>query len=56
MAGQPTVALEVARQIRDLGSRLNDPGLVAMAVNGEGRALTMSGKVRTGWRCSMRRW
>ena len=30
MAGQPTVALEVARQIRDLGRRLNDPGLVAV--------------------------
>ena len=48
MAGQPTVALEVARQIRDLGSRLNDPGLVAVGVNGEGRALTMSGKVADG--------
>ena len=48
MAGKPTVALEVARQIRDLGSRLNDPGLVALGVNGEGRALTMSGKVADG--------
>jgi DNA-binding NarL/FixJ family response regulator len=48
LAGQPAVALEVARQVRDLGSRLNDPGLVAVGVNGEGRALTMSGKVADG--------
>ena len=48
MAGQPTVALEVARQIRDLGRRLNDPDLVAVGVNGEGRALIMSGKVADG--------
>ena len=47
--GRPaSVALEVARQVRDLGSRLNDPGLVAVGVNGEGRALTMSGKVADG--------
>ena len=48
MAGQPAVALEVARQIRDLGLRLNEPALVAVGVNGEGRALTMSGKVADG--------
>ncbi|WP_120520042.1 LuxR C-terminal-related transcriptional regulator [Arthrobacter celericrescens] len=48
LAGRPAAALEVAGQILDLGRRLEDPVLVAVGVNGEGRALTMSGKVAGG--------
>jgi DNA-binding NarL/FixJ family response regulator len=39
---------DAARQIRDLGRRLNEPDLVAMGLNSEGRALIRSGAVADG--------
>ena len=48
MAGQPAAAVDAARQIRDLGRRLNEPDLVAVGLNGEGRALIRSGAVADG--------
>ena len=48
VAGQPAAAMDAARQIRDLGRRLNEPDLVAMGLNGEGRALIKSGAVADG--------
>ncbi len=48
VAGQPDVAVDAARQIRDLGRRLNEPDLVAVGLNGEGRALVRSGAVAAG--------
>ena len=47
-AGQPAAAVDAARQIRDLGRRLNEPDLVAVGLNGEGRALIRSGAVADG--------
>jgi DNA-binding NarL/FixJ family response regulator len=46
--GQPAAAVDAARQIRDLGQRLNEPDLVAVGLNGEGRALIKSGAVSAG--------
>ena len=40
--------MDAARQIRDLGRRLNEPDLVAVGLNGEGRALIKSGAVADG--------
>ncbi|WP_139146463.1 LuxR C-terminal-related transcriptional regulator [Arthrobacter sp. SW1] len=48
MAGRPAAALETARKIIDLGRRLDDPVLLAVGINGEGRALAMSGEVAGG--------
>ena len=48
MADQPAAAVDAARRIRDLGQRLNDPDLVAVGLNGEGRALMRSGAVTDG--------
>lgn len=48
VAGQPAAAVDAARQIRDLGRRLGEPGLVAVSLNGEGRALIRSGSVPAG--------
>ena len=48
MADQPAAAVDAARRIRDLGRRLNDPDLVAVGLNGEGRALMKSGVVTDG--------
>ena len=48
VAGQPAAAVDAARQIRDLGRRLNEPDLVAVGLNGEGRALIKSGAVADG--------
>jgi DNA-binding NarL/FixJ family response regulator len=48
VAGKPAAAVDAARQIRDLGGRLNEPGLVAAGLNGEGRALIKSGAVADG--------
>jgi hypothetical protein len=56
VAGQPAAAVDAARQIRDLGRRLNEPGLVAMGLNSEGRALIKAGAVAEGLGCSTRRW
>ena len=48
VAGQPAAAMDAARQIRDLGRRLNEPELLAMGLNSEGRALIKSGAVADG--------
>jgi tetratricopeptide (TPR) repeat protein len=48
VAGQPAAAMDAARQIRDLGRRLNEPDLMAMGLNSEGRALIKSGAVADG--------
>ena len=48
MAGQAAAAMDSARQIGDLGRRLNEPELVALGLNGEGRALIKSGAVADG--------
>ena len=48
VAGHPAAAADAARQIRDLGRRLNEPDLVALGLNGEGRALIKSGAVSDG--------
>jgi hypothetical protein len=48
VARQPAAAVGAARQIRDLGRRLNEPDLVAMGLNSEGRALIKSGAVADG--------
>ncbi|SDH84409.1 regulatory protein, luxR family [Actinokineospora alba] len=49
-AGRPDEAVGVARRIQDLGRRLGQPEMVAMGVNGEGRALIGSGHVVDGLR------
>ncbi|GFJ93472.1 hypothetical protein Prum_071140 [Phytohabitans rumicis] len=49
-AGQPAAAVDAARQVRDLGRRLGQPDLVAIGLNGEGRALIRSGHVIDGLR------
>ena len=43
MAGQAAAAMDAARQIGDFCRRLNEPELVALGLNGEGRALIRSG-------------
>jgi DNA-binding NarL/FixJ family response regulator len=43
-AGHPAAAVDAARRIQDLGRRLDQPDLVAMGLNGEGRALIKSGR------------
>ena len=48
VAGRPAAAVDAARQIRDLGRRLNEPDLAAVGLNGEGRALIRSGAVADG--------
>ena len=47
-AGQPTVALSAARRMRALGIRLDEPGVVLLGVNCEGRALIKAGQVVDG--------
>ncbi len=47
-AGQPAAAVDAARQICDLGRRLNEPDMVAVGLNSEGRALIKSGAVADG--------
>ena len=47
-AGQPAAAVDAARQIRDLGRRLNAADLVAVGLNAEARALIRSGAVDDG--------
>ena len=49
-AGQPAAAVDAARRVQDLGRRLAQPDLVALGVNGEGRALIRSGQVIDGLR------
>ena len=48
VAGQPAAAVDAARQIRDLGRRLNAADLVAVGLNAEARALIRSGAVVDG--------
>ena len=48
LAGRPSPAVAAARRIQELGHRLGQPELVAMGVNGEGRALIRSGQVVDG--------
>ena len=47
-AGRPAAAVDAARRIQDLGRGLGQPDLVAMGLNGEGRALIRSGHVVDG--------
>jgi DNA-binding NarL/FixJ family response regulator len=47
-AGRPAAAADAARRIRDLGRELGQPELVALGLNGEGRALIRSGHVVDG--------
>ena len=47
-AGRPTVAVEAARQLQDLGRRLDQPDVVAMGIHAEGRALIKSGHAADG--------
>jgi DNA-binding NarL/FixJ family response regulator len=47
-AGQPAAAVDAARRMQDLGRRLDQPDLMAMGLNGEGRALIRSGHVVDG--------
>ena len=47
-AGRPAAAVDAARRIQDLGRRLGQPDLMALGLNGEGRALIRSGHVVDG--------
>jgi DNA-binding NarL/FixJ family response regulator len=49
-AGQPVEAADAARRLQDLGRRLDRPDLIALGLNGEGRALIRSGHVVDGLR------
>ncbi|WP_410791410.1 LuxR C-terminal-related transcriptional regulator [Kribbella sp. C-35] len=49
-AGQPSAAMDAARRMQDLGRGLGQPDLVALGLNGEGRALIRSGHVADGLR------
>ncbi|RIQ34020.1 response regulator transcription factor [Jiangella rhizosphaerae] len=49
-AGRPGEAVDAARRIQDVGRRLGQPDVVAMGLNGEGRALIRSGQVVDGLR------
>ena len=48
MAGQPAAAVDAARRVQDLGRRIGAPDLVAVGLNGEGRALIRSGHLVDG--------
>jgi DNA-binding NarL/FixJ family response regulator len=48
MAGRPAAAVEGARRVQELGHRIGAPDLVAVGLNGEGRALIRSGHVADG--------
>ena len=47
-AGQEAAAVDAARRIQEFGLRLRQPELVALGLNGEGRALVRSGHVVDG--------
>ena len=47
-AGRPAAAVDAAHRMQDLGRRLGRPDLVAMGLNGEGRAMIRSGHVLDG--------
>jgi DNA-binding CsgD family transcriptional regulator len=46
--GQPAAAVDAARRIRELGTRINEPGVVLLGINCEGRALIRAGQVVDG--------
>jgi DNA-binding NarL/FixJ family response regulator len=48
LAGQPAAAVDAARRVQDLGRRVGAPDLVALGMNGEGRALIRSGHLVDG--------
>ncbi len=48
MAGQAAAAVDAARRVQDLGRRVDAPDLVAVGMNGEGRALIRSGHLVDG--------
>jgi DNA-binding CsgD family transcriptional regulator len=48
MAGRPAEALDAARRGQEIGRRCGDAGLVAMHLQGEGRALIRSGQLADG--------
>jgi DNA-binding NarL/FixJ family response regulator len=47
-AGRLAAVVDAARRMQDLGRRLDQPDLIALALNGEGRALIRSGHVVDG--------
>jgi DNA-binding NarL/FixJ family response regulator len=47
-AGQPTAAVDAAQRMRALGTRIDEPGVVLLGVNCEGRALIRAGRVVDG--------
>jgi DNA-binding NarL/FixJ family response regulator len=47
-AGKPTEAVVAARQLQELGRRLDEPDLVAMGIQAEGRALIKAGNTADG--------
>lgn len=47
-AGQPAVAVDAARRMRELAVRIDEPGLVLLGVSCEGRALIRAGHVLDG--------
>jgi DNA-binding NarL/FixJ family response regulator len=47
-AGRPAAALDAARRMRALGIRIDEPGVVLLGVNCEGRALIRAGQVANG--------
>src|SRR5919106_1206427 len=49
-AGQAAAAVDAAHRVQELGRRLGQPDLVALGLNGEGRALIRSGHVIDGLR------
>ena len=44
----PTAAVDAARRMRELGTRIDEPGVVLLGVNCEGRALIRAGQVVDG--------
>jgi DNA-binding NarL/FixJ family response regulator len=48
MAGRPAAALDAARLTQEFGRRYDDSGLVALGLQGEGRALIQSGDMVDG--------
>ena len=47
-AGKPAAAVEAALEVQALGRRIDNPGLVLMGLNGEGRALIRAGQTADG--------
>ncbi len=47
-AGHPTAAVDAARRMQAIGTRIDEPGVVLLGVNSEGRALIRAGQVVDG--------